>query len=75
MNRSEIHEWLDNFHDKTLPSLPNKKYSMKDLLNLMPEACGREYLRLGNEAYKELNNRLGNSGPEVIADYDEIMNK
>jgi len=65
MNRTEIHEWLDNFHNKTLPSLPNKKYNIRDLLKLMPEPCGREYVRLGNETFG-----LG----KALPDYDQIMN-
>ena len=44
----------------------NKKYSITDLLKIMPEECGREFVRRGNETF----------GPgRDLPDYDQIMKR
>tara|TARA_R100001530_G_C4220937_1_gene129911 strand:+ start:157 stop:390 length:234 start_codon:yes stop_codon:yes gene_type:complete len=66
-NKEQIHKWLDNFHNNIDNYLDdNQKYNIKDILKLMPEEVGREYVRLGDEAFG-----LGNKLP----DYDQIMNR
>jgi len=66
-NKEEIHKWLDNFHNNIDNYLDdNQKYNIKDILKLMPEEVGREYVRLGDEAFG-----LGNDLPN----YDQIMNR
>lgn len=65
--KEQIHKWLDNFHNNIDNYLDaNKKYNITDILKLMPEECGREWVRLGNKRFG-----LGNDLP----DYDEIMNR
>ena len=66
-NKEQIHKWLDNFHNNIDNYLDdNQKYNIKDILKLMPEEVGREYVRLGDVAFG-----LGNKLP----DYDQIMNR
>ena len=65
-NKIEIRSWLDNFftNAESFGLDPNKKYTITDVLKLMPEECGREFLRLGDAAYNY-------KGPG----YDQIMNR
>ena len=65
-NKKQIHIWLDNFHrniDKYLD--PNKKHTITDILKVMPEDCGREFIRRGNDTF------MNGKGPG----YDQIMNR
>ena len=67
MSDEQIQIWLDNFFENTIENLDsNKKYSITDLLKIMPEECGREFVRRGNETF----------GPgRDLPDYDQIMKR
>jgi len=67
MSDEQIQIWLDNFFGNTIENLDsNKKYSITDLLKIMPEECGREFVRRGNETF----------GPgRDLPDYDQIMKR
>ena len=67
LNKEQIQIWLDNFFENIENYLDsNKKHTITDLLKLMPEECGREYVRRGNEAFGQGMNLPG---------YDQIMNR
>lgn len=51
MTKKQIIKWLHDFHE----DLENRTYkthlNLKELLQLMPEECGRAYLNMGNNTF------------------------
>jgi len=63
MTNKEIAKWLSDFHND-LENRTNKTHlTMKELLELMPEQCGRGYVEAGNMMF----------GTDYS--YNEIMNE
>jgi hypothetical protein len=63
MTKNEIVDWLDDFHDNLENHTDKTHLNLKDLLKLMPEEVGREYVRMANESFGEALNK------EVSYDY------
>ena len=61
MTKKQIIKWLHDFHED-LENRTDKTYlTLKDLLELMPEECGRAFLDIGNNTF----------GTDI--DYDLVM--